>query len=87
MIEVELESRWDNQNHNQNHNRNHATAENVRMAGVDSAPPEPASDEIELSAPPFRLPTSARTSHAFVPLSLAAILRSGSCRTSPSGHR
>lgn len=28
------------------------------MAGVDSAPPEPASDEIKLSAPPFRLPTS-----------------------------
>jgi len=29
------------------------------MAGVGSAPPEPASDEIELSAPPFRLPTPA----------------------------
>ena len=57
------------------------------MAGVDSAPPEPASDEIKLSAPPFRLPTAARTSRACVPLSLAAILRSGSCRTSPSGHR
>ena len=55
------------------------------MAGVDSAPPEPASDEIELSAPPVRLPTAARTSRAYVPL--AAILRSGSCRTSRSGHR
>ena len=63
------------------------TAETNVMAGVDSAPPEPASDEIKLSAPPFRLPTAARTSRACVPLSLAAILHSGSCRTSPSGHR
>ena len=56
------------------------------MAGVGSAPPEPASDEIELSAPPFRLPTPA-LSLTRVLRSLAAILRSVSCQTSPSGRR
>ena len=55
------------------------------MAGVGSAPPEPASDEIELSAPPFRLPTPALSLTRV--RSLAAILRSVSCQTSPSGRR
>ena len=62
------------------------TANTALMAGVGSAPPEPASDEIELSAPPFRLPTPA-LSLTRVLRSLAAILRSASCQTSPSGRR
>ena len=66
--------------------RDDRTANTALMAGVGSAPPEPASDEIELSAPPFRLPTPA-LSLTRVLRSLAAILRSASCQTSPSGRR
>ena len=66
--------------------RDDRSANTALMAGVGSAPPEPASDEIELSAPPFRLPTPA-LSLTRVLRSLAAILRSVSCQTSPSGRR
>ena len=66
--------------------RDDRSANTALMAGVGSAPPEPASDEIELSAPPFRLPTPA-LSLTRVLRSLAAILRSASCQTSPSGRR